>query len=118
MTIEKSIADFFVYFNSRDLEKLGGLLKPEARFFFPKTQPLLGTERILKFLHILFRQYPELAFTVQGTIVQENRAAIHWTNQGKNRRGEPYENEGVTLLKFEDGRITFISDFFKDTGKF
>jgi ketosteroid isomerase-like protein len=118
VSLEKSIADFFTYFNSRDLEKLRGLLRPEARFYFPKTQPLLGIERILKFLHILFRQYPELVFTTHCTIVQENRAAVHWTNQGKNRRGEPYENEGVTLLEFEDSRITFISDFFKDTGKF
>ena len=42
MTIEKTIADFFTHFNSRDLEKLGGLLKPEARFFFPRPSPCWG----------------------------------------------------------------------------
>jgi ketosteroid isomerase-like protein len=118
MASQEKLADFFAFFNSRDLEKMRGLLRPEARLYFPKTQPLLGTDRILKFLHLLFRQYPELVFTLHRTITQENRAAVHWTNRGKNRRGEPYENEGVTLLEFEDGQITFISDFFKDTGKF
>jgi hypothetical protein len=34
------------------------------------------------------------------------------------RREEPYENEGVTILEMEAGRIRFISDFFKDTEKF
>jgi ketosteroid isomerase-like protein len=118
MDAEKLIADFFTFFNSRDLDRLRPLLTETAQFYFPKTQPLLSPDRILKFLHVLFRQYPELVFTVQQTIVQDDRAAVHWTNRGKNRRGEPYENEGLTLLEFEAGKIAFISDFFKDTGKF
>jgi ketosteroid isomerase-like protein len=69
-------------------------------------------------LQILFRQYPDLVFTVHRTIVQGNRGAVHWSNRGKNRRGEPYENEGVTLMEFEEGKISYISDFFEDTGKF
>ena len=34
------------------------------------------------------------------------------------REGEPYANEGVTLLAWADGRFTWISDFFKDTERF
>jgi ketosteroid isomerase-like protein len=115
---EKISAEFFACFNNRDLERLRALLDKNAALYFPKTQPLLGADRILKFLHVLFRQYPELCFTVHRTVVQGNRAAVHWTNRGNNRKGEPYENEGMTLLEFEEGRISFISDFFKDTGKF
>ena len=118
MAAEKTISDFFTFLNLRDLDRMKVLLREDARLDFPKTQPLLGLERILKFLHLLFRQYPELTFTLHRTIVQENRGAVHWTNQGKNRRGEPYENEGMTLLEFEEGKISYISDFFKDTGKF
>ena len=94
MAAEKIISDFFTCFNSRDLERMRPMLAENAEFYFPKTQPLLGPDRVLKFLHILFRQYPELVFTVHRTIVQGNRGAVHWTNRGKNRRGEPYENEG------------------------
>lgn len=118
MDPEKLIADFFASFNGRDLERMKALLAENARFYFPKTQPLLSPDRILKFLHVLFRQYPELVFTVHRTIVQDNRAAVHWTNRGKNRRGVPYENEGMTLLEFIGDKIAFISDFFKDTEKF
>jgi len=48
-------------------------------------------------------------------IQQDDKAAVHWTNQGMNRRKEPYQNEGVTILEMQDGKIRFISDFFKDT---
>jgi ketosteroid isomerase-like protein len=118
MEAEKIIPEFFNFLNLRDLDRMKALLQEDARLDFPKTQPLLGLERILKFLHLLFRQYPELTFTLHRTIVQGNRGAVHWTNQGKNRRGEPYENEGMTLLEFDREKITYLSDFFKNTEKF
>ena len=117
MSVEQTIEKFFEIFNSRDLQEMGNLLSPEAEFYFPKTRPLIGRDRILKFLKLLFRQYPELSFTVVRVVCQENQAAVHWTNRGINRRSEPYENEGATILEFREGRISYISDFFKDTEK-
>jgi ketosteroid isomerase-like protein len=118
MTAEKVTTDFFACVNSRDLSRLADLLTEKARLFFPKTQPIHGKDRILKFLRILFRQYPELTFQINRIIIQENQAAVHWQNRGTIRKSESYENEGVTWLEFVDGRIDFISDFFKDTEKF
>jgi ketosteroid isomerase-like protein len=105
-------------FNQRDLDKMDHLLSSDAEFYFPKTQPLIGKKRILKFLNILFRQYPRLKFDIQRIIIQGQQAAIHWTNQGRTRRDAPYENEGVTIMELKDHKIIFISDFFKDTEKF
>ncbi len=118
MSEQQTILKFFEVFNSRNMEKMGDLLHPEAEFYFPKTQPLIGKDRILKFLKLLFRQYPELSFTVVRVICQEHQAAVHWTNRGMNRRKEPYANDGATILEFKDGKISYISDFFKDTEKF
>ena len=117
MSEQQMILKFFEVFNSRNMEAMGDLLDLEAEFYFPKTQPLIGKDRILKFLKLLFRQYPELSFTVVRVICQENQAAVHWTNHGINRRKEPYENEGATILEFKEGKISYISDFFKDTDK-
>jgi uncharacterized protein (TIGR02246 family) len=114
----KVTTDFFDCVNTRDLNQLAGLLTEDARLFFPKTHPVEGKDRILKFLRILFRHYPKLIFHLLRIIVQDNQVAVHWHNQGMMRNGEPYENEGVSWLEIVDGRITFISDFFKDTGKF
>ncbi len=118
MPSESFIREFFEVFNQRNLDKMENLLNPDAQFYFPKTQPLMGKDRIFKFLTILFRQYPELSFDIQRIIVQGLRAAIHWTNQGKTKRNQPYENEGVTIMELRDDKISFISDFFKDTEKF
>jgi ketosteroid isomerase-like protein len=118
MPLEDSIHEFFDLVNRRDLDKMGNLLSPDAEFYFPKTQPLIGKERVLRFFGILFRQYPRLAFEIHRTIHQDNRSAVHWKNRGVNRKSEPYQNEGVTLLEWEAGKIRFISDFFKDTEKF
>ena len=118
MAEELSIDQFFEFVNTRDLTMLEKLLSEDAEFFFPKTKPLVGREQIIRFFRILFRQYPELVFQVHRRIVQRGTAAVHWVNRGVNKRGQPYDNEGVTLLEMESGTITFISDFFKDTGKF
>lgn len=109
---------FFEFVSSKNLEKMEEFLSPDAGLLFPKTQPLLGREKILKFFQVLFRRYPELKFTVEDTIVQDNRAAVHWKNRGVTRKNEPYENEGMTLFVFKDGLVSHMSDFFKDTEKF
>ncbi len=109
---------FFDALNTRDFQTMEQLLDADAEMFFPKTQPLYGRKRILQFLRLLFRKYPQLSFSVHRTIRQEHLTAIHWTNRGKTRAGQPYENEGVTLFELSGDRIRFISDFFKDTQKF
>jgi ketosteroid isomerase-like protein len=115
---ETTIRKFFQAVNERDLGHMGDRLDSDAEFHFPKTQPLIGKDRILRFFKILFRQFPELTFKVQRVIVQEQQAAVHWTNRGVGRDKTPYENEGVTILVWEGEKIRFMSDFFKDTGKF
>lgn len=115
MSDQQLIYRFFDVFNHRDPKKMDELLNTGAELYFPKTQPLIGKERIFKFLNILFRQYPVLTFTIERVILQDNQAAVHWTNRGQDRRQTPYQNEGVTLLEIQDGKISFISDFFKNT---
>jgi ketosteroid isomerase-like protein len=115
MSDKQLIYRFFDVFNHRDPKEMGDLLNAGAELYFPKTQPLIGKKRIFKFLNILFRQYPVLTFTIERVIQQGNQAAVHWTNRGQDRRQTPYQNEGVTLLEIQDGKISFISDFFKDT---
>jgi len=115
---KKAIARFFEAVNERDLDGMKILLSPDAEFYFPKTKPLLGRDRIVRFFSILFRQYRSLTFEVHRVICQGSQTAVHWTNHGMNRRKESYQNEGVTILEMENDRIRFISDFFKDTEKF
>jgi ketosteroid isomerase-like protein len=101
------------------MERMDELLAEEAELNFPKTSPLMGKTRVIRFFNILFRRYPELFFRVRDTIIEGQKAAVHWKNSGVSRKGEIYENEGITLFKEgSQGRISIISDFFKDTEKF
>ena len=118
MVSESTIRGFFAAVNARDIDAMSGMLRPEAEFYFPKTEPLMGRDRILRFFRILFRQFPELLFEIECVILQGERAAVHWTNRGTSRKGEPYENEGVTLLEWEEDGFRSMSDFFKNTEKF
>jgi ketosteroid isomerase-like protein len=115
---QQNIIRFYEAISNRNSEFLEILFAETAEFYFPKTQPLLGKERIMKFLHLLWKQYPVLVFDVKHMIIQGNKASAHWTNKGVNRKKQPYENEGVTLFEWEGDTITYISDFFKDTEKF
>ena len=118
MDMDGMVRQFFEAVNRRDVQVMEKLLDADVKMLFPKTAPLVGRKRVLQFLRLLFRNYPQLDFSVHRTIRQENQVAIHWTNRGKTRTGEPYENEGVTLIELSAGGIRFISDFFKDTEKF
>ena len=118
MSYEDTVREFFRCFGLRDLDGVRRLLAEDAHFDFPKTPPMRDRERILRFLRVLFRQYPALTFEIQRVIMQGPEAAVHWKNRGMNRNNEPYDNEGVTILEMEGMTIRYISDFFKDTEKF
>jgi ketosteroid isomerase-like protein len=118
MAPEDCFKHFFEIVNRRDLDALGDGLTEDAEFYFPKTQPLRGRNKVIRFFKILFRQFPKLDFEVQRVIIQGQIGAVHWKNSGVNRKQEPYDNEGVTLLEMRGDKIGYISDFFKDTGKF
>jgi len=115
MPAEAMIIRFFEKMSDKDLRALESALAEDAVFRFPKTEDLRGRERILKFFRLLFRSYPELRFEVRSILVDGDRAAARWTNRGRTRKGEPYANEGVTWMEWRDGKLSFISDFFKNT---
>ncbi len=118
MSDETRINTFFQAMSAQDIGELEIGLDENAVFRFPKTQDLVGRDRILKFFRLLFRRYPRLSFEVKAVIRDGDRAAVHWTNQGRGRKGEDYANEGITWMEWRDGKLAFISDFFKNTEAF
>jgi len=88
MTLKQTITTFFEVFNARDMDGMAELLHEDAEFYFHKTQPLIGRERILKFLNLLFRKDPERTIEIQRTVCEGSKAAVHWTNKGRSRKNE------------------------------
>ena len=87
----------------------------DAELDFPGSETVKGCRRIIVFLKAVLRKYPELKFTIENIIVDEAGAAVVWSNKGKFKNGEPYNNRGITLVQMRDGEIILISDYFKDT---
>jgi ketosteroid isomerase-like protein len=107
--------EIFAAMNSRDLSGLARYLADDAVFDFPGAGCIAGQKKILLFLKVLFRKYPRLRFTVEDILLDGDRACAVWSNEGEDSSGTPYRNRGVTVLHIAQGKIVFISDYFKDT---
>jgi len=118
LTAREAVGRVFEAMNSRELDPLEAILDGEAEFHFPGTEPLRGPRSIARFIKILLRRFPKLAFTTGWVVAEAERAAVEWTNEGEDRKGAPYRNAGVTVLELREGRIVYMSDTFKDTGAF
>ena len=105
----------FIAMNTRDFLDFEQILTDEAAFDFPGTKKAEGKRRVLIMLNALLRKFPKLEFKVNDIIIDDKKACAIWTNEGENINGEPYKNSGVTILHFQDNKISFISDYFKDT---
>lgn len=114
----RNIVSFFENINSNDLNTLSEILDENCELYFPKTQPLSSKKDVLRFFKILKFQYPELIFVVHEILIDGDFSAVYWTNTGRNRKNEHYENEGMTLLRIQNNKIVYLSDFFKNTENF
>ena len=101
--------------NTRDFSVFEQFITDDVVFDFPGVGKAEGSRRTLLLLKSLLRKYPKLHFTVSDIISLDDRACAVWTNEGEDIKGKPYANSGVTLLYLTKGKISFISDYFKDT---
>ena len=105
----------FDCFNHRDFSAVEPYVDENIVFNFPGVGDINGDRRSLLFMKTLLRKYSELNFEVSEIIVENNKAVAIWANTGKNADGKEYSNSGMTLFHFKNGKIIFLSDYFKDT---
>ena len=105
----------FEALNTTNFEKLEPLLDDNIVFEFPGTPRIEGKKRMMIMMKTLLRKFPVLTFDVYDMIIEDDKACAIWTNKGESNKGEPYENQGVTVHRFANNKITYISDYFKDT---
>lgn len=115
MKTEDLALELFKGMNSRDFSTIEPYFSEELVLDFPGSGEIAGKRRVIVFMNALLRKYPDLTFNVREVLVDEDLACAVWTNKGRNLAGEPYQNAGITLFHLEDGMITYLSDYFKDT---
>jgi ketosteroid isomerase-like protein len=112
----RELAEFVVSsMDKRDFTLYEKHVAEDAALDFPGSATVRGCRKIIVFLKAVLRKYPELQFTIENIIADKGWAAAVWSNKGKFKNGEPYSNQGVTLVKISAGKIVLISDYFKDT---
>jgi len=115
MKDKELITTLFHCMNTRDFTNLEIRMTDDAVFDFPGAGRIEGAKRIIIFLKALLRKYKTLTFTVHEMITDKEASCAVWTNKGEHTEGHAYANSGVTLFHFSGGKISFISDYFKDT---
>lgn len=113
--MEKFARELFDKMNNRDFSDIENLLDERVCFDFPGVKRNEGIRRTRILLSALMRKYTELIFSVKDIVVDKDKACVVWTNKGIDSQNNPYENSGITLLYFNAEKISFISDYFKDT---
>ena len=105
----------FKAMNTRDFTIFENNITNDVAFDFPGAGRIEGNKRVIIFLKALLRKYKHLTFHVNEVIASDSKACVIWTNEGENIEGISYENRGITLFYFSEDKISFISDYFKDT---
>ncbi len=105
----------FEAMNTSDFSTFEKNAANDLSFYFPGADRVEGVKRVILFFKILLRKYNKLTFTVSDVIIENKKACVVWTNKGEEKDGKPYKNSGITLFHFTDDKVSFISDYFKDT---
>ena len=115
MEKQELITALFEAMNIRDFSTIENQVTEDVSFDFPGAGRIQGAKRMFIFLKALLRKYKMLSFTVNEVLIDNNAACAIWTNKGEHIEGHDYANSGVTLFHFIGDRISFLSDYFKDT---
>jgi ketosteroid isomerase-like protein len=117
---EELIRGFVRDLNSRDLTKIATWFADDAIVSIPPQERLEGARRALAFFRSVFRLYEEMHWEVGEVLPVGPRRFVYFTeSHGRFRSGAAYRNSIVTVIHFDEaGRITFLSDYFKDTTAF
>lgn len=112
---KKMAQGVFDAMNKRDFSEMQKNITESLVFDFPGAGKIEGAKRVVLFLTALLRKYSVLQFNVSEVFVEGERACAIWTNKGESKDGKSYANSGVTIFQFYNGKVSSMSDYFKDT---
>jgi limonene-1,2-epoxide hydrolase len=114
MSRERVVA-FMEDMQSADVRRLARWMTERTVFWVPPRAPVTGGRRVLALLRAIFGMYQTLDFTVRHIYeVTPSRVVYFHETTGTLAKGGPYTNQVVTLIDFDaDGRIAYLSDYFK-----
>jgi glyoxylase-like metal-dependent hydrolase (beta-lactamase superfamily II)/predicted ester cyclase len=113
MSAERVVKDYFDALARRDVEAMAALWAPDGQEHIAGQVDAVGPHGVREYFTELFAAFPDFALTVETTVAQDDKVAVHWraraTMAGPFMHLEPtgahVELEGIDLLRVAEGRI-------------
>jgi steroid delta-isomerase-like uncharacterized protein len=113
MTAEGVATEYFAALARRDVEAMAALWAPDGEEHIASQVDTVGPGGVRAYFTELFTAFPDFALTVQTTVAQDDKVAVHWTATatmtgplwGLEPTGAHVETEGIDLLHVRDGKI-------------
>ena len=107
------VNDYFAALARRDVEAMAGLWAPDGTEHIASQVDAVGPQGVREYFTELFTAFPDLALTVQTTVAEGDKVAVHWKAGGTmlgplwtlEPTGAHVELEGIDLLTVADGLI-------------
>jgi steroid delta-isomerase-like uncharacterized protein len=110
---ESVVKEYFAALARRDADAMAALWAPDGIGHLAGRGDLVGPNGIREYFTELFAAFPDLDLTVEETVAQDDRVAVHWRAtgtmtgplQGVEPTGARVEFEGLDLVQVRDGRL-------------
>src|SRR4051812_32244004 len=112
MGAEQVVKEYFDALARRDVEAMAVLWAPDGQEHIASQVDAVGPDGVREYFTELFTAFPDFALTVETTVAQDDKVAVHWkaraTMTGALIHLEPtgahVELEGIDLLRVADGK--------------
>lgn len=118
--MKERILAFMEDMQSNDASRIAEWFAEESVLWIPPAAQVEGKSRIKALFRAMFTRYEFLKWNIVDILpVAENRCIHICESHGKLRGSDEYRNRVITDIVFNsEGKITSLSDYFKDTAIF
>ena len=118
---------YLAAWNAKDVEKAASFYADDVEYFdVTLGEPHKGREAAREVVQTFVTAAPDLKWEMKGDpIVSDDGIAFQWTFSGTNTgawgpdtpaTNKPFSFEGVTLMRVQDGKITYQGDYYDGYG--
>lgn len=122
--IEAVTAEWLEGWQRADVPALAAAFAEDAVYTGMLTGTIRGRQEIEALYRSWFAAFPDMQFTVDSLVVDEDRAAVLWSQTGTHKgefcglpgTGRIFVVPGTFFLTFHDGKITGLRSIYDFTG--
>jgi limonene-1,2-epoxide hydrolase len=118
--MKERILAFMEAMQSNDPARISDWFSDDAKLWIPPAQPIEGISKVKALFRAMFIRYEFLKWDIVDILPVDGNRCIHiCDSHGKLKGCDEYRNRVITDITFnKDGKISSLSDYFKDTAIF